>query len=631
MAPLVVTGRVAVAAGLALAVCACGDDGGTTADAATIVLDGGGGAPSDASDGDASDGAVRAPWIDGARVHMHTRLWRVLEDAPEFGFAAASLAELGAQSFSRHVKTGSEDPWWPSAVPVVDGGAVLAGTEDLVDPMARGAAGAGLPLVAFYWHGADERLETLHPEWICRAPDGTPRASGRGTHLDATGAYGDVVLARLLELVDHGARGAFLDGDHVPRAGCYGGALEAAWEAETGGPAPLPDDAAAHARFLVWSAARFAETLRGWRDAIAARDPTFALVADAEGLAGLYTPSATTALLEGAHAAKTEWNDAFDATYDGGAFTSGALAAPSIDARLGLGWSLLRDARGGRPPHVYAPGFPNADHARGFVAAVIAHGAVANLDVAESLLLEGGVAPADKTPRDALIEAAALGRSLASAIEGTAPVRWAAVHFAERARDERGGDAVRAWREVLGPIAGAYEVMQDAGVPIGVVADADLTDDGLAPYSVLVLGSAAELDAPAQAAVDRFEGRGGAVLVADAAVPWTDPMRRAEALTAFGALVEPLLATAPVRLAAGSPRARLVAHARDDGSIVVIVLNGIAWVQPHGAYRAIPPDEVRPAPPPLAGVQIVVRGEVVDVPPVGIVEVVDHQSTLPAP
>jgi hypothetical protein len=66
-------------------------------------------------------GGSRLPrWFDANRVQGHTRLilsttWY---ETPEFTQAAAGFRELGAGAFTRHVKRGDEDPWWPTALPV---------------------------------------------------------------------------------------------------------------------------------------------------------------------------------------------------------------------------------------------------------------------------------------------------------------------------------------------------------------------------------------------------------------------------------------------------------------------------------------------------------------------------------
>ena len=55
-------------------------------------------------------------WFRANRVMGHTRLpFRVWGDEQEFAHAAGGFNALGAGVFTRHVKSGDEDPW-PRAV-----------------------------------------------------------------------------------------------------------------------------------------------------------------------------------------------------------------------------------------------------------------------------------------------------------------------------------------------------------------------------------------------------------------------------------------------------------------------------------------------------------------------------------
>jgi hypothetical protein len=46
-------------------------------------------------------------------------------DSLGFGGAGKAFARLGAAAFVRHLKTGCEDPWWPTAVPTGSNGEPL--------------------------------------------------------------------------------------------------------------------------------------------------------------------------------------------------------------------------------------------------------------------------------------------------------------------------------------------------------------------------------------------------------------------------------------------------------------------------------------------------------------------------
>lgn len=587
----------------ALVSLACG--GGATVDAGRdggIIDLGDADTGSDAADAAMpdADAAVGhcSPWTSSHRVHAHTRLWKVLAGTPEFGLEVQGLSELGATSFSRHVKTGAEDPWWPSAVPVVEGAPALEDEPDLVQPIALRAEAADMPFLAYYWHLADARLAALHPEWVCRDLDGAATDSGRGEQLDLTGPYGAVLGQRLRELGERGARGVFLDSHHMPETGCFGTELEAAYLA-TGGERPSTAAASdpAHRRYLDHQAAALEEAFGRLRAEVCPAHDGFAFLLSAWTLPALYPSHTRATLLAQADSAKTEWRHPLREDWSGGAFGAD-LIAPSDTARLTFAWALLRDAaHGPRTFHVYAPGFPNEAHARGFVAATTAFGGVPILDVAETLILEDTGAGATKTTRPDLTAAMQFGQRISAAMAGAVPERWAAVHFAEAARDAR-PSAEAAWREVLWPAVGAADALASRGVPVAVLDDSSLDDAGLRDLEVLVLPTPSELTMAQAEAVARFEARGRTVLRDVATLPWGEAGEDAASL--FLASIERLLAEAAIALVDPSEDVRLVAHRTPAGSLLLAIVNGVAWVQPHGSRLPVPADELRPAPLPAS-------------------------------
>src|SRR6266508_3318706 len=163
-------------------------------------------------------------WFDANRVQGHTRLGlRPTPDRLEFTQAGAGFRALGAGAFGRHVKTGEQDPWWPTAMPIADDGRPLSDRDRTISGVSieRGrnvvqqfideAHAQGLRIIAYYWHMSEETFASddapieRHPEWVCRNPDRTPIEGPRGIHLDITGPYRDVVLSRLRELAAMGA------------------------------------------------------------------------------------------------------------------------------------------------------------------------------------------------------------------------------------------------------------------------------------------------------------------------------------------------------------------------------------------------------------------------------------------
>jgi hypothetical protein len=316
------------------------------------------------------------------------------------------------------------------------------------------------------------------------------------------------------------------------------------------------------------------------------------------------------------------------------------LAEPSEHVRQALGWTLLRDAADGRPPYIWVSGVPDEKHARAAAGSLLTFGCIANMDVDEqSLLGEAGPAPG-KTPLDALRAAFELGHRASPHLAAARPVRWAAVHFAERARNARGNNYRAAWQEVLWPLVGAFQALSEDGLPVGIVDDAQLTRAELADYRLLVLPDPEPLTTAQGRAVDGFRAGGGAVIENDPGWAWSDPAGQAAAFAAFRSKVGPHARSAPIRVSGGPEGSYAVAY-NSAGGLVVAVTNNFSWVQITSRDN-VPPVTNPPAPPAqgvtvtwgrgfgLPELPLLRAAEVMCRTPLDVVAVADrHRVTLP--
>jgi hypothetical protein len=560
-------------------------------------------------------------WFERNRVQGHTQLHiRPWLDRPEFTQAAAGFSALGAGAFARHVKSGDEDPWWPTAVPLAPDGLPLSDRDRYIDtkfiPRGRNlvqefvdeANAEGMTFVAYQWHMTETTFESLHPEWICRDEDDAPIEGPRGIHLDITGPYREVVLTRLLELAELGAGGFFFDYRHLPPRGCWASALEEAWKAETGEAAvPHPDDAnPLYLQFLDFKAKKIEETFVYWRDQVKAAHPDVVFLVSTTTVPALTDREMTTRLARNADSAKNEYRHALNSNFSKKVFLDFPDLAPEEHVRQALGWAVLRDAAGGRPPHIWAPGVPDLNHAQAFAASLMTFGCIANMDVDARCLLGNAEPLPGKTPVDGLEAAFALGAAASPHLAGTRPVRWAAVHFAERNRNDRANDYRAAWEQVLWPLVGAFQVLSEDGLPVGIVTDDQLQRGELDGYRLLVLPNADELTQRQQRVVAAFKSH-GAVIENDPAWPWSDPDARHKAFAAFRyVLSRPAAATAPLRVTAGPAGRYAVGHLGPTaGRLVVAVTNDFSWVQITDLEN--PASVVNPPAPPVEGVSITWR------------------------
>jgi hypothetical protein len=546
-------------------------------------------------------------------------------DTREFAGAAAGFRSLGAAAFTRHVKTRKDDPWWPTAEPIaldglplsdrdriIDGALVVRG-RNLAQEMIEDAHAEGMNMAAYYWHMSEESLVdspeldlNLYKDWICKHYDRTPIVGPReqGTDLDITGPYRELVLKRLLELAAMGVDALFFDERHLPVHGCWWSALEQAWTAATGQDAPPRNDAdPLYRQFIDFKAQQIEETFIYWRDTVKAQYPHVVFIVSTTTIPALTDREMTTRLASIADSAKNEYRHALNSNFNKGVFENNPdLAVPPDPVRQALGWTVLRDSADGRPPHIWAPGLPDTDHAKAYAASLLTFGCIANMDVEEPVLAGGKESPG-KTPGKALHAAFALGAKASPHLGTALPIRWAALHFSERNRNDHGDDYRAAWQEVLWPLTGMYQVLCEDGVPAGIVNDHQLEHGQLGGYRVLLLPNP-NLTPAQHRAVLAFTGAGGVVIHNNSNWGWSDRGGTALAAAAFRRVIGPYYDDAPVRVRSG-PRGCYAVSYESNGELVVAVTNDFSWVQIINRNNI--PSTINPRAPDAEGVVVAWR------------------------
>jgi hypothetical protein len=583
-------------------------------------------------------------WFVGHRVHGQSRLSFGKTPEWEFTHAAACFKELGARVITRHVKSAAEDPPWPTARPVLDDGRpysdeprVIHGVtvepgRDVAKEIITEAHNQGLRIVLYYWHMTEASLSDpprpdleQHPDWVCREPSREPGTPGkpiehktRGTYLDITGGYREVVLARLLELAESGADGFNFDERHLPPDGCWGSALEAAWIAEKGVDAPTKESDPRYLEFLDFKARKIEDTFLFWRDRVKAEYPNVVFAVSTTTIPALTSHEMTTRLVRIADVAKNEYQLALSRQHSKDVFPKpGEPVGDKVDpppnhVRQALGWTVLRDSADGRPPRIWAPGLPDDNHAQGFAASLLTFGCIAHMDADERALCDNAVPREGKTPLGAIEAAFTLGDRASPHLAYVQPLRWAAVHFSEQIRNKRQADYPAAWREVLWPLVGAYQVLCEDGLPVGVVNDHQLERGSLTGYRLLYLTNPTELTNVQRQRVDQFRAGGGIVIGNHPDWAWSDPALRAAAAAGLRAALAPRLGTAPL-VVRGGPRGRYGVAYRNNEKLVVAVTNNFNWVQvtrpddDEGEGDVEPSVDANPPPPQATGVEVLWR------------------------
>ncbi|MDO8540310.1 MAG: hypothetical protein Q7S40_07690 [Opitutaceae bacterium] len=514
-------------------------------------------------------------WYEGIRVSAHTRLsWPMRTRMPDtFAHAGRLLHSIGFKEISRHIKSGSEPAWWPSAV-----GAVMedARTRNVAREIIEEAHANGCRIMVYSRHMEDDFMAKTHPEWHAQDEKG-PKLSKRGDMMCLNTPYAAFMETRLVELARMGADGFYFDEVHMPKPICYCDTCRRGFKQATGLDYPAGSQPAdpVFQKAIEYRNTVLERVFRQWRTAIHRVNPECVMLIGSNTYPAMNDRHTTHRLWRVADAMKSEFNLAARVGNNRIFAVDRSLAAPEVDARLALAYTLDRDACDGRPPHVWAHGITDATQMTFAAAGMITHGQVANLDHSEAAIPD----PARFGP------AVALGNRVAPAFAGARPLRWAAVHFSEYARDHYVPDEAAMWKQVLYPVYGAFTALLRAHLPVGIVTDSQLEQGRLDGYRVLFLPAAQHLTERMRQAVAAFEARGGLVVRQKPEWVWHQPvtgMKEGSAgfLSAIGSAVK----EAPVQATGGPEKMHMVAFSTRDGKrLTISLVNDFSWVKTGAA------------------------------------------------
>ncbi len=503
-------------------------------------------------------------WAEEVRACLHTRLSVKWTQEPVFSKAAGHAQSLGATSLVRHVKSMAGQCFWPSAQGVTAGWALEASQsgQDPVAGMVQRAHSQELAFVAYYRHQEDRPLALEHPDWVCRDALGRVIRTAGEPRLCFHSPFGAVTLQRFIELAERGVDGIYLDESHQPLEGCWCAWSEEAFKAATGLPLPAAalESDPLYRRYLEFTEDSLVERIACWRRILELLHPGTTLLVSSHRQPDLVGPLPTLRLAAVSTVVKTEFSlgdtSAFLQAHPG-------LARPSTETLLPLGWIGSRDGSFGRPAHVWINRLEGHERWLAATAAVVASGCIANLDHPEAAM-----------PDSSSFEPAfGLARELSKPLARARPLASTLLHLPERARNAHLPDRVGAWKELMLPMALAFEALIQAHLPVCLISDDQLAHGLPSTAKLLFLPNEAALEPGQRDAVRRFRSRGGVVVCSDLS----------ELASQAAALSLPARLQAPESV-------HSFWFTDDDGRCVIAITQQVAWVTDP---KSSPPESVQ--------------------------------------
>jgi hypothetical protein len=522
-------------------------------------------------------------FLEDSRLHAHMRVTQTRTDELPFYKVRERMAGLGVSNYTRHVKTDDEDPWWklPSfrKIPPIESGFTANQTAAIVRDIFSRDDGINANIIGYYWLGTHESQRLMNLDWSARDPLGNIAShDNKGPEIDITRpAYQSYAVARLRELADFGAKGAYFDNRHGNSEGVFGTALADGYVAAGGIlPTAVNLNDANYVRYLRYNADQLADAMASICGQVRATHPNFKFLISCTTVPNLVHPLMSSRLASLSDAPKIEYRLAV---------MPGSIPDPVIDdmriapyaditTRLAYGSNLLRTASGAFP-HVWGAEFVNYGQTEAFVASTIAFGGIANLDIFDSFVL---AAPEENPTSHGLTEdqvrtLIALGKRISTGLRGLRPLPYAAVYHSEFLRDRYDRRFLSAWQNVLAPPLMTYEALSRRGVPTDVITDHVVRERSLSAYRHIFVVERNLLPAAEKAALLAYESAGGQVYSISIDVP-------GRALSASTqADVAAVIADSPVRWTASHPLHSTVFGRLDGDRLYVGLTNDVSWIQ----------------------------------------------------
>lgn len=389
----------------------------------------------------------------------------------------------------------------------------------------------GLNVIAYHRHDIDYNVQKEHPDWLCKDQFGNFIKKNRGVaygfdqpyQICINSPYKYIMATNLKEIVLLGAKGIYLDEDHMPEV-CFCRNCKAKFREENGFDMPLNPEKGTmeYLKIAKFVGKSLTEAFSLWRQSINIIDPSAMLLVSSSNYTQFTGIHQSEEMAVSGGAIKTEFQKCFGGQQHWPGAPLRKLVTnnpkyylPKRDLQESVEWMIARDTKEGVPPHIWIWNpdptvFGEIMHP---VVAVVGFGGIASLNIS----------PTQKV-LPTLRKVFNFSNMISDEMRDAEPYNWAVIHVSNQLKEKYyllGGENEDTryriqYENFYAPILGIAQALQEEKYPFGIITDDLIMNEKInANTRIIIVPNYESLSNPMKDKLSRLQNAGKKILILD--------------------------------------------------------------------------------------------------------------------
>ena len=421
-------------------------------------------------------------WYLQNRVQVLSALFARDIKTPYFTNFPEALSRAGVTVITRHIKSGDEQPWWPSKYGTIYPPAqkFVQGNENLASDIINQMHKLNMKVIIYYRHMEDSQMLAQHPDWAVKNPKGLNLKSKRGVYLSLNSPYRDVVFERIKELAAYGADGFYFDEVHIPKGGDFSKYSQEEYKSIYKSDMLSDYKAGKVQRYYDFRNRSISNFFNDMRSSLQKVGLNPMLIISGNSW-GTFTDLHMTSDFFKNFTLKSEL-EVPNRISNKPLFLMPEGIRQQIPSFYvnAFCFSFMRDNSFG-PPNIWCPQIKSSSEAEAITAGLVSLGCIAELDIKPN---------PKRSDLNNFLSVLEWNKKYGTFFKKMTPYACIGIWVSEKERNAFVGQPVKAWKDVLVPAYNAFEKIYKNGIPVQLISDAELDNSNKEQLSKIIINNA---------------------------------------------------------------------------------------------------------------------------------------------